>query len=180
MNQRGQGALHVTYPALLGALALAVLYLASAAPSGRWGLTAMAGLFPAAAVISVGLKAGFLCWGGVSLLAWLLLPDKLIAMLFSVLFGLYPVVKAVFERRKSKALAWVLKLLFFNAAFTAVFLAMSALVLADMPEFMQSTWMLYAAGNAVFILYDIGLSKLIGFYIVRIDRAVRGRGRHSS
>ena len=50
----------VAYPAILGALSLILVYAACILPTGRWGVVAVAGLFPAAAVISVSLKAGFL------------------------------------------------------------------------------------------------------------------------
>ena len=60
--RRKSAAAKVAYPAVLGALALALVYLGAAAPTGSWGIVAMAGLLPAAAVISVGLKAGVLCW----------------------------------------------------------------------------------------------------------------------
>ena len=44
----------VAYPAILAALAVALVYLASIVPTGSWGIVAAAGLLPAAAVISVG------------------------------------------------------------------------------------------------------------------------------
>ena len=66
----------VALAALLAALSLVVLWGAELAPWGRMGLVAVAGLMPAAAVISAGPAAGGLCWGGTSVLALLLLPDK--------------------------------------------------------------------------------------------------------
>ena len=33
--------------------------------------------------------------------------------------------------------------------------------------------MVYAAGNAAFVVYDIGFSKLIAFYVARVDRVLR-------
>ena len=60
--RRKNKAVQVAYPAILGALAVVLVYLACLAPAGRWGIVAAAGLLPAAAVISVGLKAGLLCW----------------------------------------------------------------------------------------------------------------------
>ena len=97
----------VAYPAILGALSLILVYVASVVPSGNWGFVAVAGLFPAAAVISVGMKAGFLCWAGVSILAFLILPGKFCALLFAVLFGLYPMVKALIERLRRRGLGLV-------------------------------------------------------------------------
>ena len=37
----------------------------------------------------------------------------------------------------------------------------------------QRPWMVYAAGNAAFVIYDVGFSKLISFYVARVDRVLR-------
>lgn len=169
----------VAVPALLGAISLIVLYGASIFPTGVWGLVALAGLAPCAAVASIGLPAGFLCWGGTSVLALLLLPDKFCALLFTVLFGVYPMVKALAERAK-RVLSWLLKLIFFNAAFTLLFLLMKTLLLASLPGALSGYGipLLYLVVNAVFCIYDFGLTKLICLYITRIDKAVRKSARH--
>ena len=86
--RRKSKAVQVAYPAVLGALAVMLVYLACVAPTGQWGIVALGGLLPAAAVISVGLRAGFLCWAGASVLSFLLAPDKFCALLFAALFGL--------------------------------------------------------------------------------------------
>lgn len=170
---RGRRSAKVAYPAILGALSLVFLYIAGVAPSGTWGLVALAGVFPAAAVISVGIGSGFLCWGGVAVLAFLLLPGKFCALLYTVLFGLYPMVKAVIEGKRLRGVGYVLKLAFFNAAFTLIFVTMKAAVLGSLPDVLSGTWLIYLVGNIVFLLYDFGFGKLIGFYIARIGRSVK-------
>ena len=172
--RRKNAAMKVAYPAILSALALVLLYLGSVAPTGNWGIVAAAGLLPAAAVISVGLKAGFLCWAVVAILAFLLIPDKFCVLLFGALFGLYPMVKSLIERLRKAPLEYALKLLFFNAAFTVVYLTMSAAVAASLPQVLgNSVWLLYLAANVVFLMYDYGFSKLIALYIARIQRVIR-------
>ena len=163
----------VAYPAVLGALSLIFVYTAAVVPSGNWGLVAIAGLFPAAAVISVSMKAGVLCWAGVSILSFLLMPGKFCALLYTALFGLYAIVKAMIERLRRRLPEYILKLVFFNAAFTLIFFVMRTAVLGSLPDVLSATWLLYLVANLVFLLYDFGFSKLIGFYIARIGRAVR-------
>ena len=165
--------MNVAYPAILGALALILVYVGSIAPTGNWGIVAAAGLLPAAAVISVGLKAGLLCWAGVSILAFLLVPDKFCVLLFSVLFGLYPMVKSLIERLRKRPVEYLLKLAFFNAAFTVIWLTMAAAVTASLPAALgASVWVLYLAANIAFLLYDYGFSRLIALYIARVQRAI--------
>ena len=163
----------MAYPAILSALALIIVYAGSIAPTGNWGIVAAAGLLPAAAVVSVGLKAGFLCWAAAAILAFLLVPDKFCVLLFGVLFGLYPMVKSLVEQLRKKPLEYVLKLAFFNAAFTVVYLTMTAAVAASLPQVLgSSVWGLYLAANVVFLLYDYGFSRLIALYIARVQRAI--------
>ncbi len=163
----------VALPALLGAVSLLLVYIGSIAPSGSWGIIAVAGLLPAAAVISSGLQAGFLCWAGVSILSFLLVPDKFCVLMFGVLFGLYPMVKSLIERLRRRLPEYLLKLIFFNIAFTVLYLVMKAALLASLPQALSVVWVLYLVGNVVFLLYDYGFSKLIAFYVARIHRAVR-------
>lgn len=171
--KRKSKAVQVAYPAILGALAVVLVYLACLAPTGQWGIAAAAGLLPAAAVASVGLKAGFLCWAGSSVLSFLLAPDKFCALLFAALFGLYPMVKSLAERPRKKPLEYLVKLAFFNAALTLIYVTMAAAVAASLPALLGgSVWLLYLAGNIVFLLYDYGFSRLIAVYLSRVQRAV--------
>lgn len=171
--RRKSKAVQVAYPAVLGTLAVVLVYLACLAPTGQWGIVAAAGLLPAAAVASVGLKAGVLCWAGASILALLLLPDKFCALLFAALFGLYPIVKSLAERPRKRVLEYTVKLVFFNAVFTGLYLTMMGALVASLPApLVDSLWALYPAANIVFVLYDYGFSRLIAGYIARVQRAV--------
>ena len=172
--RRKNAAVRVAYPAILGALAVILVYLASVAPTGRWGIVALAGLLPGLAVISAGLKAGLLCWAGASILSLLLAPDKFCALLFTALFGLYPMVKSLAEKPRKRFLEYAVKLLFFNAVFTGLYLAMMGALVASLPAPLgASLWVLYPAANLVFLLYDYGFSQLISAYLRRAGRAVR-------
>lgn len=175
MNRRTSAnhARTVALSAVLAALSLVLLYMAALMPSGRMGLTAAAGLFPAAAVVSCGLPAGFLCYGGTAILALLLLSDKGLAILYLLFFGLYPLVKGIIERMRRLVLELSLKLLFFNGVLTLVLWAFSALLFSMMPWEGLPLWGVYLAGNAVFLLYDFGFSKMICFYQQHVDRVLR-------
>ena len=169
----------IAFPALLGAISLILLYAACLMPTGLWGWVAIAGLGPLAAVASIGVRTGFLCWGGVSILALLLLPDKFCAVLFSLLFGLYPMIKAIAERGKHRVLGYGVKLVFFNLVLTLLLILGKTLMLASLPDAIaqRSLWVLYLLGNVIFLIYEIGLTRLIRFYLARVDRAIRKNGR---
>ena len=166
------GAGRVALTAVLAAFSLLFLWGADVAPTGRLGLVAVAGLFPAGAVVSAGLGAGALCYAGSGLLALLLLADKGNGLLYLIFFGLYPLVKHLIERLHAFILEWICKLAFFNAIFVLCWLVLREFLLASLPPFLDQLWMICLAGNVVFVLYDYGFSKVIGFYVARIDRAI--------
>lgn len=154
---------------VLAAGSLAVLWLACVVPSGQLGVTAAAGLFPVGAVLAAGRGAGLLCWAAASVLGLLLLPDKGVALMYLFFMGLYPVVKSRLEQMKSRVTEWAVKLIFFNAALSLLWFAFHSLFLPALPGWMSDQlWMLYGAGNVVFILYDVALSRLIGGLTARM------------
>ncbi len=167
--------IHVALGGVLTALSLLLMYLAALLPTGQLGMVALAGLVPAAAVITGGFATGFLCYGATSILSLLLLPGKGCALLYTLLLGLYPVLKGLIERIRKLALELVLKLVFFNLVLTVLWFAFSALVLPMLPERLSGAGWYYAVGNGAFLLYDYGVSKLISAYGPRLRQAVRRR-----
>ena len=131
------------------------------------------------AVVSAGLKAGFFCYGAAGLLGLLLVPDKANALLYLLFFGLWPMLKSLLERIPARPLEWLCKLAqegdtaVFNAVLTLFWFGLHSLFLPFLPETLQAPWMVYAAGNAAFVIYDVGFSKLISFYVARVDRVLR-------
>ena len=176
MGRRNSGgAGQVALVGVLAALSLVLLLLASVSPSGRMGIVAVAGLVNAAAVISGGLHAGFLCWAVAGILGLILSPDKGNVLLYLVFFGLYPMVKSLIEQLRKAPLEWLCKLAFFNVVLTFCWLVLRDVLLAGLPAVFEQLWVLYVGGNVVFLIYDYGFSKLVMFYAARIDKAIRRR-----
>ena len=154
---------------ILAAGSLVFLWLASIAPSGRIGLAAVAGLFPVAGVLSAGRAAGYLCWAASGILGLILMPDKGIALLYLLFLGLYPVTKGQIEAIRRQKTEWCLKLAFFNLMLTLLWFGVRTIFLPDF-----SLWpgmgsaAVYLVGNGVFVLYDIGLSRLIALFYHRL------------
>ena len=165
----------VSLGGVLAAGALVALWLACVAPSGQLGLTAVGGLFPMAAAVAAGRAAGYLCWGAAGLLALILLPDKGVALLFLLFLGLYPVVKGAVESLRRLPLEWALKLIFFNLALTLCWFLFRELLWPEPPAWLAGGLpVVYGAGNLVFIIYDIGLSRLVGMLRARLGARRRG------
>ena len=154
---------------VLSAASLAFLWIACLSPTGRLGLDAVAGLFPVAAVLAAGRSAGYLCWAAVIILGLILLPDKGIALLYLAFFGLYPVLKSKFEGERIQVKAWVLKIAYFNLILALFWFFMRTVFLLSLPSWLNSGILIWGLGNVVFIIYDIGLTRLIFGLLSRLN-----------
>lgn len=150
--------------AILAAAAVVILCLASAFPSGKIALVAIAGLTGVLAVIHCGGKwaAGVYLVSG--LLGLLLAPNKSSALLYLLFLGYYPALKSPIEHIRSRTGEWAVKFALFNAAFVIVYFLLRQILLDGM-RIPASAWLLWLGGNAVFFVYDIGLSRLIEVYV---------------
>lgn len=171
-SRYSKGAGRVALTAVFSAFSLMFLYGASITPSGQLGLAAAAGVFPAAALVSGGYGAGFLCYAASGLLALVLVPEKGGVFLFLLFFGIYPLLKHLIEKLKKLPLEWLCKLVLCNAALGLFLLFLRSLLLSELPAAFEIPYFFFPAGNVGFILYDIGFSKLMGFYYNRIHKAV--------
>ncbi len=154
--------------ALLAAASLVLLIIAGFAPTAQLALTAVAGVASALAVIHIGVGGGFLCWAVVSVLALIVVPSKGCTVMYAMFFGLYPVLKSLIERIGTLWLEWVIKLACFNIVLTVCIFALKALFFAQAEELLNYIPVLYVGGNVVFVIYDIGFSRLISFYYDRV------------
>lgn len=162
----------IALSAALAACSLVILYLACYMPSGRMGMAAAAGLFPAAAVISCGFGAGFLCYAGTAILAMLLISDKNVAFLYVLFFGVYPLIKGWIEKRNRLAMELIIKLALFNLYAILIFRGLSGLLTGMLPANNLPLAVLLVIANVVFLLYDYGFSKVLTFYRLRVDRVL--------
>ena len=146
-----------------------MLYIAAVFPTGQIGLVAVASLFVAAAVIESGPGSGISVFIVSSALGILLVANKTPPILYILFFGYYPIVKILAERLSRNSLQWLIKLINFNASLTIAFFILRELFI----QFTSRSFgviLLYIAGNAVFILFDFGYSKLILYYKERIQK----------
>lgn len=159
---------YITVTAMLTALTVVLLYISSLIPSGRIGMSAIAGLIAAAAVIEFGISAGAACFVSSSVIALVILPQKSGAILYLMFFGYYPILKSLFERQKKRAVEWTLKIVLLNAALTASYLLWRYGFLPDITIGAGQIILIYIFANIGFIIYDIGFSRLAHYYTTRI------------
>ena len=155
---------------MMGALSVVCMLLTGLIPMADFALPAIAGVFLIPVVIDAGYKAACTAFGAVSILSAMIAPNKECALYYIALFGFYPIVKSLIERRKGRILPWIYKLILFNICAAAIVLsAMFIFLFPSYTEMMEDAWWVFAGGwvllNGVFVVYDIALTRLITGYL---------------
>ena len=158
---------------MLAALQIVLMYIGTVIPSWKLALTAFAGVLNAAVLIECGVSHSLICFAAVSALSALILPQKSLAILYIVFFGYYPLLKSAAEHISKRWLEWVVKLAVFNFACVLCMAALRFGFISDinLPDIALAV--LWLGLNVVFVIYDIGLTQLIGLYIHRIHKIIK-------
>ncbi len=125
------------------------------------------------AAIEMGGAWPWLVFAVTGVLCALLLPDKFIAMEYIALGGLYPILKAFFEKLP-KIPSWAVKIVSFNIMLAAC-LALAKFVLGMQEEYIAFDIIVFAAGNVFFVIYDIALTVFIAYYFQYIRSKLKIR-----
>lgn len=159
--------------ALLAALAIIIMYTAVLLPVVRLGMCALAGLTVAIAVVEYGTGAGVTVYAVASLLAAIVLPDKVVAAFFILFFGHYPIIKSLIERMGKLAIEWILKLMVCNVSLALIYFVVNAVVPIKLPDIPYALPLFWLAANAVFAVYDYAFSRVAAYYIYVIRKRMR-------
>ncbi len=154
--------------AILSALGVVILLLGSVITVLDLTMVAISSLLVMIAVIELRGGYPYLIWIVTGILSVLLLPDKFGAVTYLLFGGIYPILKAVFERIRN-FMSWVLKLGFFNL--TLVLVVVSANYILRIPDTgLTFEALLFGVCNLAFILYDIATTQLITLYLVKLRK----------
>ncbi len=153
--------------AILAAIGVALLLLASVLPAGRLALVAVSSLPVCITLMCYGVKWSVGLFAVTALLGALLYPGAA-AIMYTAFFGFYPIAKSLFERIHSVAGCWACKLALYTFAFAIYWALARALFTFTGKEL--SWFVLYPLGAAVFFLYDRAYSSLIRYYLVKLSR----------
>lgn len=156
---------------LFVALSVVILYLGCFMEVLDLTVSAVASLLVLLTVIEMGKGTAAMIWLVTSVLAFLLLPNKFIAMEYAFLMGGYPLVKA-FAERFPRAITWVIKLGFVNVAL-AVIMVLGHFVFGYPIE---SVWLLigtFVLATVTGVVFDIALTRLLTLYLRRLRSVLR-------
>lgn len=161
----------VSLGGIVAALCLVMMFLTAVFPPLNMTLPLFAGMLISVVAIEVSTSWALVTYIVVSILSFFITPDKEAAIFFAVLFGYYPVLKAAVDKMKTKIIAWLIKLIVFDAAMVLIYY-ITVYVLGTIDIFEEFGFLkefmipvLFIAINLIFILYDYCLSVIKEAYV---------------
>lgn len=124
------------------------------------------------AVIEYGKGAPWMVYAAISILSFLLVPNKLPSIFFALFFGFYPILKGILEARP-KVICWLLKEIIFNVSLAVIIAIYIAFFFQNVSIPIPLHWLVVIAVvlcELVFILYDIALTRINSFYVIRLRK----------
>lgn len=168
MNTKQTG--RIALAGVLTALAL-VFLLCTYIPTATIALAAIAALCGIPVVVELGMKSGLLHYAAVALLAVFLAFTAEGTGLYIAFFGWYTVFKAFIEGKNlPRPAEWGIKIAVFAVAIAAYGAAWIFLLQMPLPKWF-ALWMLPLVAVAlcgVFVVYDMGLTRMVSVYHQRI------------
>ena len=152
---------------MFAALGVILLYLGSLVEVVDISMAVIASLFCVLAVIEYGKGAPWMVFLVTAVLSLLLLPNKSAAVYYAFFFGFYPILKERFEKM-SRVKCWICKEAVFNVCMAVIIAVVKMLLLPTTQIPFMMYVILVILCEAVFILYDIALTRLISFYVYKL------------
>nr|WP_156823685.1 MULTISPECIES: hypothetical protein [unclassified Caldicellulosiruptor] len=150
----------ISYAGLMGALSIIFLFFASVLPKGNSLFYILSSVCIMIIVWLYSIKLGFVAYIVVSLLSLMIVPNKLVAVLYILIFGLYPLFKAICERGFPVYIELGLKLLFFNIALIILYFVFK-IIMKELPHFKFGIALTIASSEVIFVLYDYLLTLIL-------------------
>lgn len=177
MKRRKSG--RVALCGMMCALAMTLMLAGSIFPFATFCGPAIGGILLMPVAMECGMQLAWMCYGALSLLTILFLPDKESALIFVFLFGHYPLLKGYIQRLPGRWLQAVVK----TAAFNLLVLACYGVLLYLFPveyivrEFSSQAPLavggMLLLGNVCFWVYDAALTNLARVYVARFRPLLR-------
>ncbi len=168
---------------MIAALSITIMLSTAVIPYLTYALPAMAGILLVIMVIEISKSWAICTYAAISILSFLILPDKEAAMMYCAFFGSYPIFKPFVEGKISNdVICWALKAVFFNTTAIAAYVIIVnvlGLPLDEMDEL--GKWgipLLLAMGNVMFVLYDICITRMVTLYLRKWQKKFRKLFRH--
>lgn len=166
----------IAFCGVICALSIMVL-LMTLFPFATYALAALAGLFFIPVVLELDVRYGLACYAVTAALAFFITPDMEAKVLFILFFGYYPAVQLRLNLMRNTVASWALKFLIFNVAVVGGYVLMLTTIGLPPDSFtiggVHLPYVFLAAGNVVFAVYDVAITRVTAMYRIRLHPMVK-------
>ncbi len=159
--------------AIITGLSVALMLSTTIFPFMSYSVPALCGVLVIIIVMECNKKWALLVYASVSILSLLIVPDKSAGLSYALIFGYYPIVKAIFESKLSIILSWICKLALCSGVLLICYY-LSLFLFGIDTEGIEwaipylNKWyvapIIIVGGCVFFAMYDIVLTRLITIY----------------
>lgn len=159
---------NISLGGIISALCIILMFCVGIFPFFVYSFPMICGLLISIVYFECGVKTSVACYVSVALLSLIISPDKESALLFTTLFGYYPIAKMYIDKLKSKLIKIIIKLAIFNASVIAAYYILTSIFgVVDMSEMggdfgKYGIIILLVLGNITFVFYDFA-TKLLSY-----------------
>lgn len=171
-KKRPSLAKQVAFGGIGNLLTIVSLYLASVLPTNRIFFLGLSSVFLAIIVVEFGTKAAILNYVSVSILGFLILPNKITLLPYIFFLGYYGIIKLYIEKLNNFIVEWVLKLVAFNGGLYVIYTFAHSILLGDI-SIELPIWALIIIAQIIFIVYDYGYSVAIWYYKRKLRNIIK-------
>ena len=157
----------LAFAAVIAALTVIFLYIGSLTVLDMSAVVICA-LLTMLVVVESGSRTAWLTAAAAGVLALLLLPSKLLAVLYICFGGIYPILKAHLEKY-AYWISWIIKISLMDSMLILV-IVLSRLVFVAEDPFFDYSWIVLLAASVIFVVYDLALTTCVTAYITRIRK----------
>lgn len=160
---------NIAQSGIIIALTLIILYSSNLLPISTLSILTLASCLIPICILRTSIKNAILVYIACSILSFLIVPLN-IALLYTLFFGIYGLIKAFIEKLNKRSLELVIKLCSFNILVVILYFISSSILTTlniKMPLFI-----IWIISQAAFILYDYALTLIISYYLNKLHKIV--------
>lgn len=177
MNKRKKISVKVALGGVTAALSVLLMIAAGITSTLVYAIPMFAGALLMVLVIELGSSFAMAVYVAVSVISLLILGNKEAAVMYVAFFGYYPIIKSLLEKHLKRVLCWLIKYIIFNAAMVASYFAVTKIFMISFEDVEAfGKWallLLLLAGNVVFAMYDVLLTRLVTIYFYRWQKYIK-------
>ena len=160
---------------IITALGAVSLFLENIVPTGKIGFYVFAGFLLSIVIIECGLIYGWISFSAVSMLAVLIVPDKIAVTPYVLFFGIYSLIKSHIEKIDKNSVQWILKFLYFNLSLYILYMISDVVFPELLSRFFDVLpfYVIIIVMQIAFFLYDWIFSLWIQYYLEKIKPKLR-------